>query len=61
LLPASNLIENTQREDETRFVILPVCTTFSVRRRPHFKTRKSLGKNKNMVMGSDGARNQDLL
>jgi hypothetical protein len=31
----------------------------SLKRRPHFKTRKSFGKNKNMVMVPDGTRNQD--
>jgi hypothetical protein len=30
-------------------------------RGPHFKTRKSLGKNKIMVMGADRVRNQDRL
>jgi hypothetical protein len=61
LLPTANIIKNTQREDETHVVLLPVRAPFSVKRRPHFKTRKSLGKNKNVVMGTDGARNQDLL
>jgi hypothetical protein len=32
---------------------------FSSERRPHFKTCKSRGKNKNMVMGPDGTRIQD--
>jgi hypothetical protein len=32
-----------------------------LKRRSYFKTRKSLRKNKNMVMGPDKAQNQDLL
>jgi hypothetical protein len=39
----------------------PVVTTFlSPKRRPHLKIRKNLGKNKNIVMGPDWARNQRL-
>jgi hypothetical protein len=40
---------------------LVVRTFSSLKRRPHLKTRKSLVKNKNMAMGPDGTRNQDLL
>jgi hypothetical protein len=36
-------------------------TLISLERRPHFKTCRSLGKNKIIVMGPNGTRNQDLL
>jgi hypothetical protein len=51
-------VESLSVEGEWPVVMRPLLSS---KRRPHFKTHKSLGKNKNMVMGPDGARNHDCL
>jgi hypothetical protein len=51
-------LESPPGEGECPVVVRPLPPP---KRRPHFKTSKSLRKNKNMVMGPDGTRNQDLL
>jgi hypothetical protein len=38
-----------------------VVRLLSSKRRPHFKTHESLGKNNSTVLGPDGTRNQDWL
>jgi hypothetical protein len=51
-------LESPQVEGEWPVVVRALL---SPNRRPHFKTRKSLWKNKNMVMGLNGTRNRDWL
>jgi hypothetical protein len=51
-------LESPPVEGEWPLVVRPLP---SMKRRPHFKTCKSLGKNKNTVMGPGGSWNQDLL
>jgi hypothetical protein len=52
------LVSAGSREGEGPVVIRPLL---SLKKRPHFKTFKSLGRNKNITMGTDATRNQDFL
>jgi hypothetical protein len=49
-------LESAPEEGEGPIVVRPLL---SLKRRPHFKIRKSLGKNEYSVMGPDANRNQD--